>query len=238
MSASSMAKDVIRELRKFTNPERQRHTVNYFPSAEENLGVSVGDIRKALRAPKAAMKGEPADVVLKLAHAIVAQSTLEGRQLAYELVGGHKATMAALNRRQIEALGKGLDNWASVDTFSCSIAGICWRSGNITDNAIHAWLKSKDPWWRRAGVVATIPLNIRSRGGHGDSARTLAVCEGVVGDDHVMVHKALSWALRQLIEWDRAGVKKFLGTHEARLPAIVKREVTRKLETGLKNKNS
>ncbi|MHC4839991.1 MAG: DNA alkylation repair protein [Planctomycetota bacterium] len=236
MSAITTAKEIVERLRNFTNPERQKNTVNYFPSAEENLGVAASDIRSVLRDNKKLMKAASPAAVLKLAHAIIAQKTLEGRQLAYELVGGHKATMAILNRKQLETLGKGIDNWASVDTFCCGIAGICWREGNITDAAISAWLKSKDPWWRRAGVVATIPLNIRSRGGTGDSARTTMVCEMIVDDDHVMVHKALSWALRQLIEWDRVAVKRFLKKHDATLPALVKREVTRKLETGLKNK--
>lgn len=236
MNFNQLAKNAVLGLREYTNPERQKATVNYYPSAQENLGVAVSDIRKVLREYKMLMKAEPVDTVLKLAHAIIDQNTLEGRQLAFELVGGHSLTMSKLKRNQLESLGQGIDNWASVDSFSCGIAGICWREGNLSDTAIKSWVKSKDPWWRRAGVVATVPLNIKSRGGTGDSKRTMMVCEMVVEDDHLMVHKALSWALRQLIEWDRKTVQSFLNRHDDVLPKIVIREVTKKLETGTKTK--
>ena len=55
-------------------------------------------------------------------------------------------------------------------------------------------------------------------------------------DDHDdMIVKALSWALRSLIVWDRNGVARFLHEHDARLASRVKREVRHKLVTGRKN---
>jgi len=50
-----------------------------------------------------------------------------------------------------------------------------------------------------------------------------------------MVVKALSWALRSLIRWNRRAVQEFLAEHDDVLAARVKREVRNKLETGLKN---
>ena len=50
-----------------------------------------------------------------------------------------------------------------------------------------------------------------------------------------MVVKALSWALRSLIEWDRRAVSAFLVEHEDELAGRVKREVRTKLRTGRKN---
>jgi hypothetical protein len=50
-----------------------------------------------------------------------------------------------------------------------------------------------------------------------------------------MVVKALSWALRALVEWDRAAVAGFLKEHDATVAARVKREVATKLRTGRKN---
>jgi 3-methyladenine DNA glycosylase AlkD len=49
-----------------------------------------------------------------------------------------------------------------------------------------------------------------------------------------MVVKAMSWALRMLVAWDRAAVETFLARHEDRLAARVKREVRTKLRTGKK----
>lgn len=236
MNIEKIADEVIARLREHTNVERQQATQNYFPSVQENLGVYAADIRRIVRDLRKRTKDESADTVFKLTMAIIKRNTLEGRQTAFEIFAGHKAAMASLNLKRLETLGKGIDNWLSVDGFACDLSGAAWREGQITDADVKRWVRSKDPWWRRAAVVSTVPLNLASRGGSGDSKRTIMLCEMAVGDDHLMVHKALSWALRSLVDIDRRAVSDFIKRHEAKLPALVKREVTRKLTTGKKNK--
>jgi 3-methyladenine DNA glycosylase AlkD len=80
-----------------------------------------------------------------------------------------------------------------------------------------------------------VPLNLRSRGGTGDTGRTLDVCRRLVADPDDMVVKALSWALRQLVVWDPDAVREFLEVHDEALAARVKREVRAKLDTGRKH---
>ena len=76
---------------------------------------------------------------------------------------------------------------------------------------------------------------MRSHGGYGDTARTLAICRLLVEDYEDMVVKALSWALRALVPHDPAAVEAFLQGYDKVLAARVKREVRNKLRTGLKN---
>jgi 3-methyladenine DNA glycosylase AlkD len=232
MNVKATADEVIQRLKSFTDKERQDATQNYFPSAQANLGVYAADMRSVVRDLRQRTKGETAADVIALAHAIIARKTLEGRQAAYEIVAAHKPAFAALKLADVEKLGKGIDNWASVDGFATTIAGRVWVKGQLKDADIQRWARSKDPWWRRAALASTVCLNLKSRGGSGDSKRTMAICEMLADDDHVMVHKALSWALRSLIEHDRKAVEAFLKRHE--LPALVKREVLRKLKTGRK----
>ncbi|MCC7510395.1 MAG: DNA alkylation repair protein [Planctomycetes bacterium] len=233
-NVEDLADQAIARLRAFTDRDRHAATQNYYPSAQENLGVYAADMRLVVREFKARLKAESAATVLKFALAVIARNTMEGRQCAYEILASHKAAAAALKPTQIQRLGKGIDNWASVDGFACGISGPAWREGRLTDADIRRWANSTDPWWRRAAVVSSVPLNIKSRGGKGDVKRTLMVCELVIGDEHIMVHKALSWALRELSRVDRKAVESFLRTHDAALPALVKREVQRKLKTGRK----
>ena len=96
-------------------------------------------------------------------------------------------------------------------------------------------LDSEDHWQRRVAVVSTVGLNLKSRGGTGDTPRTLQVCEAVVGDHHEMIQKALSWALRELSKRDRKAVADFIAKHENQLARRVIREVNHKLDFGTKN---
>jgi 3-methyladenine DNA glycosylase AlkD len=142
--------------------------------------------------------------------------------------------MAVLDGPGVERLGEGNDNWASVDCFGVYIAGPAWRAGTVSDAQVRAWAMSTDRWWRRTALVATVALNVKSRGGTGDADRTLAVCEALVVDRDPMVVKALSWALRSLVGVAPHRVRAFLVAHGDDVPALVRREVGNKLETGLK----
>jgi 3-methyladenine DNA glycosylase AlkD len=157
------------------------------------------------------------------------------RWVAYELINAHPPTMASITAKQVQALGDGINSWGTVDTFGTVIAGPAWLGGRISNAAVERWAQRRDHWWRRAALVATTVLNTRARGGHGDAYRTLRVAELLVADREDMVIKGLSWALRCLVFWDPAAVSEFLIEHESELAARVKREVTNKLETGLKN---
>jgi len=177
----------------------------------------------------------PPASVLALALDLIASGDPYARFVAYELVQHHPSAPGRLTAAQIERLGQGISDWAAVDGFACYISGPAWRAGRIPDARVHRWARSKDKWWRRAALVSTVPLNVRSQGGTGDAHRTLAVCALLTGDREEMVVKALSWALRALAVREPAAADGFLEVHEDDLAALVKREVRNKLATGLKN---
>jgi 3-methyladenine DNA glycosylase AlkD len=162
-------------------------------------------------------------------------STYDHRWVAYELIRYHPAAFESLDEAALEDLGQGINNWWTVDAFARTLAGPAWLKGQVTDAVIHRWADSEDVWWRRAALVSTVALNVRSRGGYGDVPRTLAVCRLLVDDHEDMVVKALSWALRELVVHDPDAVQAFLDEYEHGLAARVKREVRNKLTTGLKN---
>jgi 3-methyladenine DNA glycosylase AlkD len=147
----------------------------------------------------------------------------------------NKNALGLLRLPDLEELGINMDNWATTDTFSVMIAGWAWRENQITDSDVLSWLNSENRWWRRAAVVSTVPLNLRARGGKGDTKRTLMICEKVVTDHDDMIVKALSWALRELSKTAKPAVETFMEKHEKQLAGRVRREVFTKLETGRKN---
>jgi 3-methyladenine DNA glycosylase AlkD len=205
------------------------------PSAMRGLGVRVPDLRPFAKALIREHRGAPPERVHELAFALVHEGSFEARQLGYELIAGHRAALASLSRAELLALSRGMDNWATVDTWGEMILGVSWLRGHVEDAFVMALAGSVERWERRAALVATVALNKKARGGKGDAARTLPVCRSLAADEDDMVVKALSWALRALAAREPQLVAGFLVEHDAVLAARVKREVGNKLRTGKKS---
>jgi 3-methyladenine DNA glycosylase AlkD len=188
-------------------------------------------VRAVRRAWTRRLRPAPAEAVVAVAMALVDRQ----RWVAYELLANHPGGLDHLGVEEVERLGEGMADWGSVDAFGCTVSGPAWRRGRIPDAAVHRWAASPDRWWRRAALVSTVPLNLRSRGGTGDTGRTLDICRRLAADGDDMVVKALSWALRELVVWDPEAVRRFLDDHHEVLAARVRREVRGKLETGRKH---
>ena len=191
----------------------------------------VQSVRAVRRAWSRRLRSAPAEAVVAVSMALVDRQ----RWVAYELLFHHAGALDHLGVEEVKRLGEGMADWGSVDAFGSLVSGPAWRRGRLPDEAVHRWAASPDRWWRRAALVSTVPLNLRSRGGTGDAGRTLDICRRLAADGDDMVVKALSWALRELVVWDPEAVRRFLDAHHVVLAARVRREVRSKLETGRKH---
>ena len=178
------------------------------------------------------VKSANPEYILRLARLLCFKHDL--RWVAYEIIADNPAAFRALGAAELEEFGQGINSWWTVDSFARTLSGPAWQHGQISDDIIHQWACSTDPWWRRAALVSTVALNLRSKGGRGDVPRTLAVCQRLADDHEDMVVKALSWSLRELVVHDPQAVDKFLQEFDHVLAARVKREVGNKLNTGHK----
>jgi len=190
------------------------------------------DMRSIRRAYSQKIKSASPEYVLEFARQLFFKHGQ--RWNAYEIIAGHKAAFCSLGAAELEELGQGINSWWTVDAFARILSGPAWLNGQIADDLILQWASSSDPWWRRAALVSTVALNVRSKGGKGDIHRTLAICLLLVDDHEDMVVKAMSWALRELVVHDHEAVLKFLDEHKQKLAPRVNREVRNKLTTGLK----
>lgn len=182
---------------------------------------------------KRVQSAHPGDVIA-LCDAIVELAPPGAYPFVSELILYHPTALSHLGVRNLERLGRGMAGWGDVDAFA-SLAGRAWRNGRISDAAVHRWARSLNRWWRRAALVSTVPLNVRSHGGRGDVTRTLAVCRLLLADRDDMVVKAMSWALRALAARKPRAVDAFVTRYETSLAPRVVREVRNKLRTGRKD---
>ena len=235
METSRVVKEIIEALSELSNSERREKMKYYAPTRQQMVGVSNPDIKALLKEIKSSYGPAGPGEWIQLCKALVAANIFECQVLAFEMIGRDKKLLNTLEYTDLAALGRNLDNWASVDHYSVGIFGVLWGKGVVKDVHIDSLLKSDNFWDRRVAVVSTVALNLKSRGGTGDTPRTLAVCERVVDDHHAMIQKALSWALRELSKRDREAVITFLDRFEKRLANRVVREVSHKLEFGTKN---
>lgn len=226
---------VITKLEKESDPGRRAKSTTYCPTSMQVIGVSNPAIYGLIRELKMEHQDWDEGQWIGFSLDLARSGVFECRGIAFELIGRNKNLLECMTRKDLSVLGKGLDNWASVDHFAVGIHGVLWRMGTVTDKDIDLLLASTDPWKRRIAVVSTVSLNLKSRGGTGDTARTLNVCEAVVRDHHDMIQKALSWALRELSKRDPGVVDRFMKQHHKELAGRVIREVRHKLDFGTKN---
>jgi 3-methyladenine DNA glycosylase AlkD len=226
---------IINGLRDVADPKRSEASKTMFPTSMEFFGVRAPDLRKLEENWWEVFKNYSSNEILEFAKKLVDTRIFECNQLAFELLWKHKKALDILTLADLEYLGKNMDNWATTDAFSVMLSGQAWRKGQINDNDVLGWLNSGNRWWRRAAIVSTVGMNLRSRGGKGDTQRTLMVCEKVVGDRDDMIVKALSWALRELSKSDKPAVEGFMRKYQPELAGRVVREVSHKLATGTKN---
>jgi 3-methyladenine DNA glycosylase AlkD len=196
---------------------------------------NAADLREVRREFSERLKDAAPHVVIELAMLLLEVPRFEYRFIGYELIHHHPSALAHLNAWQLEQLGHGIATWSAVDCFAVYLAGPAWRERRVPNSLIHGWAHSADRWWRRAALVSTVPLNSKAQGGKGETYRTLQVCRMLERDRDPMVAKALSWALRELAKRDPRAVREYVGSRKDVLPALVLREVTNKLSTGVKN---
>lgn len=231
----AVVRELVGQLEAKGDPERRAKSVTYFPTSMRVIGVSNPELYRLIRQLKKGYPGWADREWISFCLALARTGIFECRGIALELIGRSIPLLHALNRDELTVLGEGLDNWASVDHYAVGVYGVLWRLGTVRDRDIEELLGSPDPWKRRIAVVSTVALNLKSRGGTGDTARTIQVCRMVVDDRHDMIQKALSWALRELSKRDPEAVSGFIDQHRERLAGRVIREVSHKLQYGTKN---
>lgn len=235
MTISEITEAIRNDLEISADQSRKEMIAVNHPTSMKVLGLKAAELRKVINEWREKLTYFTAEQWIVLSLELVDRDIHECQLTAFEFLWKNKKALQALSFDQIIALGKNLDNWASVDSYCLYITGYSWRTGKLQDSNIEHWAISENRWNRRTALVSTVPLNLRARGGTGDVERTLRICKMLINDYDDMVVKAMSWALRELSKSDKQAVILFMDEHKDQLHSRVKREVDTKLRTGKKN---
>lgn len=143
-------------------------------------------------------------------------------------------------RKQLEP--QALDAWLNRAEGWAEVDGICQSSFTaeellddwpIWQALLAKWSKDSNVHKRRACLVLlTGPVRKSSDPRLADL--TLANIERLKGDKHILITKAISWLLRDLVKNHRQKVISYIDQNTVSLPKIALRETRTKLLTGLK----
>ena len=224
----------VEELRFLVDYDHIAFTQVMVTSNLEILGVKASELRIVLKQFRKETTMYSARDKIKLAIALVKTNILELGQMAYLYLGEDKKLLPALTKSDLKQLNHQLDNWATVDAFGVYIYGKAWLLGILKNSDIEKLTSHENVWQRRLALVSTIPLNRKSNGKEADAVRTLSICSLLINDHQDMIVKAMSWALRELAKREPEIVRQYVNENQAQLHKRIIREVTTKLDYGVK----
>jgi len=197
--------------------------------------AAVPELRRLARGWLAAHKASPPEAILATLDSLFAGDIPVEKILAALIVGYSRAARRAATPARLGAWLDRVVGWAEVDA-------LCANAFQADDFLIawplwSAWLRrlaaDGNIHKRRASLVLLTGPVRRS-----DDARlaelAFANIAALQDERPILITKAVSWLLRNLIARHRGAVVDYLEAHRAALPAIAAREVGNKLATGRK----
>lgn len=228
-----MLKNLQKDLRKLSNPQRAKNSSWFFKTGEGEygegdsfLGIKVPDLRKLV----SKYWQMPVADAIKLLHS----KYHEERLTALLILVKKFAKGDEKKKKQIYELylknTKFVNNWDLVDLSSHEIVGKFLK--NKPKDILYKLAKSKSVWERRIAVISTF-FYIKD----GDSKDAIKLAKMLLNDKHDLIHKAVGWMLREV--GNRCGQKellKFLDKNSHKMPRTMLRYAIEKLPENVRQK--
>lgn len=216
----------LKQLKKCADPERARHSQQYFKTGKGEYGENDRFI------------GVTAPIVRKLARQFINFNFDETEKLLQS--GIHEARLLALIILvdQFKRASKQNDstrcktifefyiqhlqyinNWDLVDT-SCRdiVGGYLLQQPKVQRKLLAQWARSNDVWQKRIAIISTSAFINQQQ-----FDDTLKLAKILLKDPHDLIHKATGWMLREIGKQDRSRLDQFLTQHHTAMPRTMLR---------------
>jgi 3-methyladenine DNA glycosylase AlkD len=217
---------VVEALRPFGTQERAAQERRYLKSDLEFLGVTVPDLRRAVRAAVRGQPGVDGQVMVAWAVALWREPVHERRMAAVEILTLAAPRLAAADLATVERLLRESGTWALVDGLAGTVAGGIALRDRSSWPIIDAWAIDADFWVRRSALLALLP---GVRVGRPDLSRFDRYAEPMLAEKEFFIRKAIGWVLREIARRDPAWVTAWTERHLSEMSGVTFREAVRRL---------
>ena len=217
-------------LRSLGTPERAAQEKRYLKSDLDFLGVTVPDMRRAVRAAAGQYAADlDREAFVAWAVALWREPVHERRMAAVEVLTLAVRRLGAPDLATVEQLIREAGTWALVDGLAVNVAGaVALRDGSAWPR-IDGWASDGDFWVRRSALLALLP-GIRS--GQPDLARFTTYAEPMLTEREFFIRKSIGWVLREIARRDPAWVGRWTEERVSRISGVTFREAVRRLPAG------
>jgi 3-methyladenine DNA glycosylase AlkD len=224
--ADTAASAVDGLLRPLGTGERAEQEKRYLKSDLEFIGVTVPDLRRAV---KAAVKGYPGldrQAAVAWAAALWREPVFERRMAAVEILRIAGQQLRASDLAAIETLIRDARTWALVDSLAGDVAGGIALRDPSSWPRIDAWAADEDFWVRRSALLALLP---GIRAGRPDLDRFERYAALMLTEKEFFIRKATGWVLREISKRDPRWVAAWTARHATVVSGVTFREAVRRL---------
>jgi 3-methyladenine DNA glycosylase AlkD len=221
------ARAVTEALRPLGTPARAAQEKRYLKSDLEFFGVTVPDMRRAVRAAVRGYPGLDGPGMAAWAVALWREPVHERRAAAVEILTLAAPRLAAGDLITVERLLRESLTWAYVDGLAGNVAGeIALRDPVGAWPRIDAWASDADFWVRRSSLLALL-RGIRA--GPPDLPRFTRYAEPMLREREFFIRKAIGWVLREISRRDPAWVADWTADHLSEMSGVTLSEALRHL---------
>lgn len=213
-------------LRVLGTPDRAAQQKRYLKSDLEFFGVTIPDLRRAVRAAARDRPGLSGADAVAWSLALWREPVHERRTAAVEVLRLVTNRLTADDLATVERLIRESLTWALVDPLAGDIAGRIALRHPAAWTRIDGWAGDRGFWVRRSALLALLP---GIRDGRADLPRFERYAVPMLGEKEFFIRKAIGWVLREISKSDPGWVADWTAQRAGDMSGVTFREAIRRL---------
>lgn len=208
---------------------------SYFGTTDYYYGLKVPEQRDIAKNFKKKHPSITFSEYITLINSLLSAKSIEEKTIAGRIVENYTDFKRDIHSQMLERWLNGLDGWVEIDSFCYGLLDedLILSDWKKWSTFVTRLANEKNLNKHRASLVLLVKP-VRTATDERVPELAFQLIDTLKGERAVLVTKAISWLLRELVKLNKKEVKKYLKKNKNKLPAIAVRETSKKIETGKK----